>query len=163
MSQASVYRAAPLDRLARIVTALTWAGGLLFVMLGAWLVADGNVVGWVLLAVGALVVALMVVTRRLQPLEYAVGDGAFVVRRRSAAPRRFTGDPTGVRPGALDISAGGGAGVYGYLGRFRADGRTVRVFATDHTKIALLEVGGTSLAVSPSDRGSFLAEVGRGA
>lgn len=159
----AVYRAAPLDRLARIVTGLTWAGGALFVVLGAWLVADGNVAGWVLLAVGALFLALMVVTRRLQPLEYVVEDDAFVVRRRSAAPRRFTGDPTGVRPGALTISAGGGAGVYGYLGRFRADGRTVRVFATDHNGIALLEVGRTSLAVSPSDRGAFLAEVGRGA
>jgi hypothetical protein len=163
MAQPTVYRAAPLDRLARIVTGLTWAGGAAFVALGAWLVAGGNVAGWVLLAVGGLVVAVMVVTRRLQPLAYAIEDGTFVVRRRSAAPKRFAGGPAGVRPGALAVSAGGGAGVYGYLGRFRADGRTVRVFATDHSKIALLEVGGTSLAVSPSDRSAFLAEVGRGA
>jgi hypothetical protein len=39
----------------------------------------------------------------------------------------------------------------------------VRAFVTDRSRVALLDVGGTALAVSPSDRDAFLAEVGRGA
>ena len=158
-----VYHAAPLDRLARIVTGLTWAGGGSFLALGAWLAAGDNAGGWILLAVGALFVAMMGFLWRLQPLEYVVEDGAFAVRRRSAAPRRFTGDLTRVRQGALGMRVAGVGGAYGYLGRIRAEGRTVHAFVTDRTKVALLDVGGTPLAVSPSDRDRFLAEVDRGA
>jgi hypothetical protein len=57
----------------------------------------------------------------------------------------------------------GDGGAYGYLGRFRAEGRTVHAFVTDRSKVALLDVGGASLAISPSDRDAFVAEVGHGA
>jgi hypothetical protein len=157
------YRAAPLDRLARVVTRLTWAlaGG--FLAVGAWLAAGADNAGWILLAVGALLAAMMAYLWRLQPLEYVVEVGAFAVNRRSAAPRRFTGAPTGAREGALGLRVAGDGGAYGYLGRFRADGRTVHAYVTDRSKVALVDVGGTTLAVSPSDRDAFLAEVGSGA
>jgi hypothetical protein len=67
-----VYRAAPLDRLARVVTRLTWALAGLFLTLGAWRAADGDSAAWVLLAAGAFLIVLMTYTWRLQPLEYVV-------------------------------------------------------------------------------------------
>jgi hypothetical protein len=57
----------------------------------------------------------------------------------------------------------GDGGSYGYLGRYRADGRTVRAFVTDRRKVVLLDVGAASLALSPRDPDRFVAEVGRGA
>lgn len=157
------YRAAPLDLMARFVTRLTWGLAGVFLALGVWLAADSSSAGWVLLATGALLVAMMAYLWRLQPLEYVVEDGGFAVYRRCASPRRFTGEPARVRQGALGIRVGGDGGAYGYLGRFRADGRTVSAFVTDRGKVALLEVGETALAISPSNRDEFLAEVGRGA
>lgn len=149
--------------MARVVTRFTWALAGLFLALGAWLAADASAAGWVLLAVGVLLAAMMAYLWRLQPLEYVVEDDAFAVRRRSAAPRRFAGSPEGVREGALGMRVAGDGGAYGYLGRFRVDGRTVRAFVTDRSKVALLDVGGTPVAISPSNREAFLAEVGRGA
>jgi hypothetical protein len=157
-----VYRAAPLDRLARIVTRLMWAGGGVSLAAGAWLAASDDGGGWILILVGALLVAMTGYLWRLQPLEYLVEEGAFAVRRRSAAPKHFSGALSGARPGALGMRIAGDGGVYGYLGRYRAEGRTVHAFVTDRTKVALLDVGETSLAVSPGDRDQFLVEVGRG-
>lgn len=156
------YRAAPLDRMARVVTRSTWALAGLFLALGAWLAADASAAGWVLLAVGVLLAAMMAYLWRLQPLGYVVEDGAFAVHRRSAAPTRFAGIPAHVRQGALGMRVAGDGGAYGYLGRFRVDGRTMRAFVTDRSKVAVLDVGETSLAISPSDRDAFVAEVGHG-
>ena len=58
--------------------------------------------------------------------------------------------------------AGDGGG-YGYLGRFRAEGRTVSTFVTDRSKVVLLDVGGSALAVSPEDPDGFVEEASRGA
>jgi hypothetical protein len=158
----AVFRAAPLDRAARLTTRAMWAGSGLLLAIGAWLAGDGEGAGWVVLAAGGLLLATLVYLWRLQPVEYVVEEDAFSIRRRSAASRRFTGAVTRARLGRLGLRVGGDGGAYGYLGRFRADGRTVRAFVTDRGRVALLDVGGAELAVSPSDRESFLAEVRRG-
>ena len=101
--------------------------------------------------------------RRVEPRAYDVGEGALQVRRRSAAPSSFSGPIAHVRRGALGFRVWGDGGGYGYLGRYRADGRTVRAFVTDRKNVVLIEVGDKPLALSPRDPAGFISEVGRGA
>jgi hypothetical protein len=119
--------------------------------------------GLVTFVVGALLVVTAAWMRRVEPRAYDVGDGALQVRRRSAAPASFSGPIAHVRRGALGLRVWGDGGGYGYLGRYRAGGRTVRAFVTDRKNVVLLEVGDEPLALSPRDPDVFLSEVGRGA
>jgi len=101
--------------------------------------------------------------RRREPQSYDVGADVLQVRRRSASPSSFTGTIAHVRRGRLGLRVAGDGGAYGYLGRFRADGRSVRTFVTDRQSVVLLDVGGAALALSPRDPDRFVTEVGRGA
>ena len=65
--------------------------------------------------------------------------------------------------GALGWRVAGDGGGYGYLGRFRAEGRTVSAYVTDRARVVVLEVGGTALALSPDDPDDFVERVGNGA
>jgi hypothetical protein len=159
----AVHLAAPLDRAARVVTGLTWglAGG--FVLLGAWIAAADSGAGWLLVAIGILIGAMLAYFRRLQPVEYVVDQGTLTILRRAAGPRRFAGASENAHEGALGLRIAGSGGAYGYLGRFRAEGRTVRAYVTDRHKVLLLDVGRAALAISPGDRDAFLTDVGHGA
>ena len=158
------FEAAALDATARIVTALIWAlaaglivGGVIAIQRGA------SPAGVILLAVGGSLTALHAWLRRLESRAYVVEGDALRVARRRADSRRFVGPFSNVRRGALGWRVAGDGGGYGYLGRYRAEGRTVRAFVTDRAKVVLLEVGGSALAVSPDDPDVFVETVGRGA
>jgi len=160
---ATTFEAAPLDRAARITTRTMWLAAAASFIAGAAVAAIGY--GWsglLLVVLGLFLVALLVWTRRIEPLSYDVGDGVLQVRRRSASPSSFSGTIAHVRRGRVGLRVAGDGGAYGYLGRFRADGRTVRTFVTDRQNVVLLEVGSASLALSPREPDRFVAEVGRG-
>jgi hypothetical protein len=161
---ATTFEAAPLDRTARITTRTMWVAAAASVVAGAAVAALGS--GWsalLLVVLGVFLVVLLAWMRRIEPRSYDVGDGVVQVRRRSASPSSFSGTIADVRRGRLGLRVAGDGGAYGYLGRFRAEGRTVRTFVTDRQNVVLLDVGGASLALSPRDPERFVAEVGRGA
>ena len=159
----ATFPAAPLDRMARLVTASVWGLAVVFAAVGLVMVGAGPTWPGVLLLIVGVLLAVMSWSYRLrEPLSYAIEDRAVSIDRRSAATRRFEGSVTRVRRGALGWRVAGDGGVYGYLGRFRAEGRTVHAFVTDRKRVVLLEAGETGLAISPADPDSFVAEVGRG-
>jgi hypothetical protein len=161
---ASTFDAAPLDRAARIATRTLWIAAAASIVVGAGVGALGSAWSGIGLVVLGLAIALMLAWMRgLEPRAYDVGDGSLQVRRRSAKAAGFIGPIAHVRRGRLGLRIAGDSGAYGYLGRFRADGRTVRTFVTDRQNVVLLDVGGAPLALSPRDPDRFVAEVGSGA
>jgi hypothetical protein len=164
MSAALEAPAAPLDRLARLTTRFAWAFAAVFVLVGLVIASLGSALpGIIMLAVGLAGLVTMAWIRRIEPRSYVVEDGVLSISRRSASPRRFAGAIRNARRGALGWRVAGDGGGYGYLGRYRAEGRTVQAFVTDRAQVVLLEVGGAALAISPGDPDGFLAEVERGA
>jgi hypothetical protein len=160
---AETYPAAALDLAARIVTALVWVLAAGLAIAGAFaLASSATPVGAILLVVGVSLAVLHLYLRRLEPRTYVVEDGTLSVLRRSAAPRRFVGTFANVHRGVLGWRVAGDGGGYGYLGRFRAEGRTVSAYVTDRAQVVLLDVGGSALAVSPADPEGFVEKVGRG-
>jgi Bacterial PH domain len=161
---ATTFEAASLDRTARVATRTMWLAAAGTVTAGVAVAALGSAwSGLGLVVLGAFLVALLAWMRRSEPRSYDVGDGVLQVRRRSASPSSFSGTIADVRRGRMGLRVFGDGGAYGYLGRFRADGRTVRAFVTDRRNVVLLDVGGAPLALSPRDPDRFVAEVGRGA
>jgi PH (Pleckstrin Homology) domain-containing protein len=160
----TTFDAAGLDLAARIVTALVW-------VLAASLAAGGAIAfgsgarpaGVILILVGLSLVALHAWLRRMEPRSYVVEDGGLSILRRSASPRRFVGALQNPNRGALGWRVAGDGGGYGYLGRFRAEGRTVSAYVTDRARVVLLEVGATALAVSPDDPDDFVERLGHDA
>ena len=55
---------------------------------------------------------------------------------------------------------GQAAGANGYLGRFRLAGRkgTARAYVSDLRRVAVVDVGAKTIAISPEDKTSFLQE-----
>jgi Bacterial PH domain len=160
---ATSFEAAPLDRTARVTTRSMWIAAASSFVAGAAVTALAS--GWsglVLVALGVFLVAMLAWMRRIEPRSYDVGDGVLQVQRRSASPSNFSGTIAHVRRGRLGLRLAGDGGAYGYLGRFRADGRTVRTYVTDRQNVVLLDVGGARLALSPREPDRFVAEVGRG-
>jgi hypothetical protein len=125
--------------------------------------AGDSAPGAVLLAGGVFIAATMWYLGRIRPFEYLLEDAGFVALRRRTGPKRFAGRSRGARRGRLGLRVAGDGGGYGYVGRFRAGGRTVRAFVTDRDCVVLFDVGVASLAVSPADPDVFLAEVSRAA
>jgi hypothetical protein len=154
------FPAAPLDGTARIVTRALWGLALVLALAGAWLLATGEVVtGAVLVGSGALEAALVWYLGRLRPVEYLLDDGGLAIRRRKVPTKRYDGIPRNARRGRLGIRVAGDGGGYGYLGRYRAEGKTVHAFVTNRDDVVLLDVGEAALAISPGDPDAFLAEV----
>ena len=160
----TTFDAADLDLGARIVTALIW-------VLAAGLAAGGAIAfgsgarpaGVVLILVGLSLGALHAWLRRIEPRSYVVEDVGLSITRRSASPQRFVGALENPHRGALGWRVAGDGGGYGYLGRFRAEGRAVSAYVTDRARVVLVDVGGTALAVSPDDPDDFIQRVGDGA
>jgi hypothetical protein len=157
------FSAAALDRTARVTTWLLWAFALGLIVAGVVALQQGAAAGGaILLGAGGFIAALHAWLRRRQPQAFVVEDGVLRVERRSGM-RRFSGPFRNVRRGELGLRVAGDGGGYGYLGRFRAEGRTVSTFVTDRSKVVLLDVGGSALAVSPEDPDGFVVEASRGA
>jgi len=156
------FPAASLDTTARVVTGFIWALAAGTIAGGAIALQQGaSPAGAILLAVGGSLVALHVWLRRIEPRTYVVEGSVLRIDRRSDS-RRFSGPFRNVRRGALGWRVAGDGGGYGYLGRFRAEGRTVSAYVTDRAKVVLLEVGDTALALSPADPDDFVERVARG-
>jgi len=159
----TTFEAAALDLGARIVTALIWALAAGIAAAGAYAFGEGaRPVGVLLVLVGLSLAALHAWLRRIEPRSYVVEDYALSIVRRSASPRRFVGPFANAHRGALGWRVAGDGGGYGYLGRYRAEGRTVSAYVTDRARVVLLEVGGIALAVSPDDPEDFVEKVGYG-
>jgi hypothetical protein len=158
----TVFVAVPLDRTARIVTRLVWVLGAGFLIAGvvalfasAWLVALALLAS--ALAIGALIAWYL----PRQPVVYELDPAALVVRRRRSSPWSFTSAFSHARSGRLGLRLAGDGGVYGYAGKFRADGKTVSAFVTSTANVVVLSVGDRNLAVSPADPDEFIAAAGR--
>ncbi len=160
----AVFPAASLDGTARVVTRGLWVLSAVLALAGAGLLGAGvAVTGAVLVACGVLEAALVWYLGRLRPVEYLLEDGGLAIRRRKVATKHYSGALRNARRGRLGMRVAGDGGGYGYLGRYRAEGRTVHAFVTNRDVVVLLDVGDTTLAVSPGDPDAFLAEVARAA
>jgi hypothetical protein len=150
----AVFPAAPLERNARVVTALT---ALLAVLLPlALLLAQPRGRGLlVLVASPALLVALVALPMVLSPSGYAVGAGDLAVLRRGTRPLLFPlGSLLAARPTAMPRSLRmlGSGGMFGWWGRFaNRDWGRFKAYATDRRRGVLLEWPGLKLFVSPED------------
>jgi hypothetical protein len=148
----AAFPAAPLERNARVVTALT---GLVAVLapLALLLTQPGGLL--VLVASPALLVALVAVPLVLSPAGYAVGAGDLAVLRRGTRPLLFPlGSLLAARTTAMPHSLRmmGSGGMFGWWGRFtNRDWGRFKAYATDRRRGVLLEWPGLKLFVSPED------------
>jgi hypothetical protein len=152
MTVEEVFPAAPLERNARVVTAVT---GLVAVLgpLALLLAQPRGLL--VLVASPALLVALVALPLALSPAGYAVGSGDLAVLRRGARPLLFPlGSLLAARPTAMPRSLRvlGSGGMFGWWGRFaNRDWGRFKAYATDRRRGVLLEWPGFKLFVSPED------------
>jgi hypothetical protein len=149
-------RAAPCDRLSRIVTGSIWVLGVALAIVGAASLAAGDGgAGPGLLVAGVVMLGLCLVYRRLQPASYLLDDAGLEIRRRAAPPQRHAGEATLVPGARLAFRTFGSGGLYGYLGRFRLGGGTsgpATAYVTDRGKLVVLDLDGRRIAISPDDR-----------
>jgi len=161
MTVEEVFPAAPLERNARVVTALT---GLLAVLLPLALLLAQPRGLLVLVASPALLVALVALPMALSPSGYAVGSGDLAVLRRGTRPLLFPlGSLLAARPTAMPRSLRmlGSGGMFGWWGRFaNRDWGRFKAYATDRRRGVLLEwPTGFKLFVSPEDPEAFCRAV----
>jgi hypothetical protein len=155
------FPAAPLDGTARSVTRLVWGLALVFGVAGLVLLAVTEpVVGATLVLVALVDGGIAWWLRAREPVAYLIEDDGLVVERRHAGPRRYVGRLAELRRGSLGLRVAGDGGAYGYLGKFRAGGRTVDAFVTSRRDVVLLSVGDRELALSPADPDAFIAAAG---
>jgi hypothetical protein len=148
----AVFPAAPLERNARVVTALTALVAVL-APLAVVLTQPGGLL--VLVASPTLLLALVAVPLVLSPAGYAVGAGDLAVLRRGTRPLLFPlGSLLAARPAAMPHSLRmlGSGGMFGWWGRFaNRDWGRFKAYATDRRRGVLLEWPGFKLFVSPED------------
>jgi hypothetical protein len=145
---------------ARVATALMWvAAAVLWALAGGALLTGASGVGLVMVAAAALIAGLCVYYRRRQPLAYRIEPDALVVVERGGE-RRIDGPVGNARDGGLGLRVFGSGGLYGYLGRFRLAGRkgTARAYVSDLRRVAVVDVGPKTVAISPEDKTAFLQE-----
>lgn len=160
----AVFPAASLDGTARVVTRGLWGLAIGLALAGAGLLVAGvAVTGAILVGCGLLEAALVWYLGRLRPVEYLLEDSGLAVRRRKVSTKHYSGVLRNARRGRIGMRVAGDGGGYGYLGRYRAEGRTVHAFVTNRDEVVLLDVGDAGLAISPGDPDAFLAEVARAA
>jgi hypothetical protein len=147
----------------RSVTLALWGAGAGLVVAGAsQLAARGSFGGGVMLAAGAMLVALCLVYRRLQPTGYRLDATGLEVERRSAHPLRFSGASTLVPGARLGFRWYGSGGLYGYLGRFGLRGApgSARAYVTARAHLVVLDLDGTRVAISPHDSDELFERLG---
>jgi hypothetical protein len=156
----AVFPAAPLDRNARVVTALA---ALVAVLVPVVLLLGQPRGVLVLVASPALLVALVALPLVLSPAGYAVGAGDLAVLRRGTRPLLFPlGSLLAARPTAIPRSLRvlGSGGMFGWWGRFaNRDWGRFKAYATDRRRGVLLEWPGFKLFVSPEDPDAFCRAV----
>jgi len=156
----ATFPAAPLERSARVLTALTGLVAVL-VPLALLLAQRGGLLA--LVASPTLLVALVAVPLVLSPAGYAVGAGDLAVLRRGARPLLFSlGSLLAARPTAMPRSLRmlGSGGMCGWWGRFaNRDWGRFKAYATDRRRGVLLEWPGFKLFVSPEDPEAFCRAV----
>jgi hypothetical protein len=150
----AVFPAAPLERSARVLTALAALIAVLVPL--ALLLAQHRGRGLlVLVASPTLLVALVALPLVLSPAGYAVGAGDLAVLRRGTRPLLFSlGSLLAARPTAMPRSLRllGSGGMFGWWGRFaNRDWGRFKAYATDRRRGVLLEWPGLKLFVSPED------------
>jgi hypothetical protein len=150
----AVFPAAPLERSARVLTALAALIAVLVPL--ALLLAQPRGRGLlVLVASPTLLVALVALPLVLSPAGYAVGAGDLAVLRRGTRPLLFSlGSLLAARPTAMPRSLRllGSGGMFGWWGRFaNRDWGRFKAYATDRRRGVLLEWPGLKLFVSPED------------
>jgi hypothetical protein len=152
MTVEAVFPAAPLERNARVLTALA---GLVAVLapLALLLARPGGLL--VLVGSPTVLVVLVAVPTALSPAGYAVGSGDLAVVRRGTRPLLFPlGSLLAARPAAMprSIRVLGSGGVFGWWGRYaNRDWGGFKAYATDRRHGVLLEWPGFKLFVSPED------------
>ena len=103
----------------------------------AWMLGAGSLVaGFLVAGVVALVASAWLVALAL--LASALAIGALIAWYRPRQPM-----------------------VYGYAGKFRAEGKTVSAFVTSTANVVVLTVGDRNLAVSAADPDEFILAAGR--
>jgi hypothetical protein len=148
----AAFPAAPLERNARVLTALAALVAVL-APLGLLLAQPRGVL--VLVGSPTLLVALVALPLALSPAGYAVGSGSLAVVRRGARPLLFPlGSLLAARPAAMPRSVRvlGSGGIFGWWGRYASrDWGRFKAYATDRRHGVLLEWPGFKLFVSPED------------
>jgi Bacterial PH domain len=148
----AAFPAAPLERNARVLTALAALVAVL-APLGLLLAQPSGVL--VLVGSPTLLVALVALPLALSPAGYAVGSGSLAVVRRGARPLLFPlGTLLAARPAAMPRSVRvlGSGGIFGWWGRYATrDWGRFKAYATDRRHGVLLEWPGFKLFVSPED------------
>jgi hypothetical protein len=152
MTVEEAFAAAPLERNARVLTALAALVAVL-APLGLLLAQPRGVL--VLVGSPTLLVALVALPLALSPAGYAVGSGSLAVVRRGARPLLFPlGSLLAARPAAMPRSVRvlGSGGIFGWWGRYASrDWGRFKAYATDRRHGVLLEWPGFKLFVSPED------------
>jgi hypothetical protein len=160
MTVEAAFPAAPLERNARLVTALAALVAVLAPM--ALLLAQPRGL-LVLVASPTLLVAVVALPLVLSPAGYAVGSGDLAVLRRGTRPLLFPlGSLLAARPTAMPRSLRmfGSGGMFGWWGRFaNRDWGRFKAYATDRRRGLLLEWPGFKLFVSPEDPEAFCRAV----
>jgi hypothetical protein len=160
MTVEAPFPAAPLERNARVVTALAALVAILAPM--ALLLAQPRGL-LVLVASPTLLVAVVALPLVLSPAGYAVGSGDLAVLRRGTRPLLFPlGSLLAARPTAMPRSLRmlGSGGMFGWWGRFaNRDWGRFKAYATDRRRGVLLEWPGFKLFVSPEDPEAFCRAV----
>jgi hypothetical protein len=147
-----VHPTAPLERNARVITALVALVVVAEVLVLA-LVTDGGLV--VLVGAPSLLVAVLMLPLAFSPSGYALGAGDLAVTRRAARPLLFPlANLAAARTTAMPRSRRrfGSGGLFGWWGWFfNRDWGRFKVYATDRRRGVLLEWPGFKLFVSPTD------------
>jgi Bacterial PH domain len=160
MTVEAAFPAAPLERNARLVTALAALVAVLAPM--ALLLAQPRGL-LVLVASPTLLVAVVALPLVLSPAGYAVGSGDLAVLRRGTRPLLFPlGSLLAARPTAMprSLRVFGSGGMFGWWGRFaNRDWGRFKAYATDRRRGLLLEWPGFKLFVSPEDPEAFCRAV----
>jgi Bacterial PH domain len=159
MTVEQVFEMAPLERNARVLTAL-----IATFSIGASVYLAVTGVGLVLVVgVPTLFVALLALPLAMAPTGYAVGAGELAVTRRALRPLLFPlGSLAAARPTAMPRSwrRSGSGGLGGFWGTWtNRDWGRFKVYATDRRHGVLLEWPGFKLFVSPTDRDGFCQAV----
>ena len=159
MTVEQVFEMAPLERNARVLTALV---AVFSVAASVYLAVTG--IGLVLVVgVPSLFLVLIAVPMAMAPTGYAVGAGELAVTRRALRPLLFPlASLAAARPTGLPRSwrLGGSGGLFGFWGTWtNRDWGRFKIYATDRRRGVLLEWPGFKLFVSPTDREGFCQAV----
>ena len=157
----SHFRAAPLDRSTKVLTAAVVA-----VLVGLGLTIPVGEVGVIGVALAWVVpAAILVLAYGFAPSGYGVSSDELRVQRKWFGGRRFrieSAQTTSAAFGLGGIRLFGSGGVFGWYGLFwrKGTGR-YRAYVTDRSHLVTCQGPDGIIVVSPADPGSFVAAARR--